>query len=438
MDQLVDITLKSGLIPQVVMEFPGITVGGGFSGTSGESSSYKYGFFENTVSWIEIVLANGEVTTASATINSDLFEGAAGSFGTLGVTTLLEVKLIDAKSFVELTYLPVQSASEAVKQIEHATEDPTHHDYVDGMLFSQDQGVVMTGILTDTVKDGVKIERFSRPSDQWFYRYAQKRLAADPTGQFSIAIPIVDYLFRYDRGAFWGGMWAFKYFLTPFNRITRYVLDPFMHARVMFHALHASGFAKQYIVQDIGFPSSTVTDFIDYLDENFAFYPLWLCPLRKGHKIPLHPRAVSGSSDSPLSKEMVLNVGIWGPGPKNHADFITVNRDVERKTRELSGLKCLYARAYYTEDEFWEVYDRQWYEAVRTKYDANSLPNVYDKIKVDLSTVPTAATGIWSHWPLAQVPGFWDIWPTAGIYGVLKAFIGLYSPFGKDYILAKG
>lgn len=42
MDSLVEATLHYGLIPPVVMEFPGITVGGGFAGTSGESSSFRY------------------------------------------------------------------------------------------------------------------------------------------------------------------------------------------------------------------------------------------------------------------------------------------------------------------------------------------------------------------------------------------------------------
>ncbi|KHO10864.1 hypothetical protein MAA_11545 [Metarhizium robertsii ARSEF 23] len=41
MDELVDATLAHGLVPPVVMEFPGITAGGGFSGTSGESSSFR-------------------------------------------------------------------------------------------------------------------------------------------------------------------------------------------------------------------------------------------------------------------------------------------------------------------------------------------------------------------------------------------------------------
>jgi delta24-sterol reductase len=38
MDRLVQTTLKYGLIPPVVMELPGITVGGGYAGTPGESS----------------------------------------------------------------------------------------------------------------------------------------------------------------------------------------------------------------------------------------------------------------------------------------------------------------------------------------------------------------------------------------------------------------
>ncbi|CAK7234496.1 hypothetical protein SEUCBS140593_008961 [Sporothrix eucalyptigena] len=40
MDALVAATIAHGLVPLVVMEFPGITAGGGFSGTSGESSSF--------------------------------------------------------------------------------------------------------------------------------------------------------------------------------------------------------------------------------------------------------------------------------------------------------------------------------------------------------------------------------------------------------------
>src|SRR4051794_29607608 len=56
MDRLVEATLPYGLIPPVVMEFPGITAGGGYSGTSAESSSFRHGFFDRTVNWVEMVL----------------------------------------------------------------------------------------------------------------------------------------------------------------------------------------------------------------------------------------------------------------------------------------------------------------------------------------------------------------------------------------------
>ena len=114
MDRLVEATLPYGLVPPVVMEFPGITVGGGFAGTAGESSGFKYGFFDRIVNWIEIVLPNGEVVTASPNERQDLFHGAAGSFGTLGVTTLLEVQLVESVTpFLVLVRCDTSSSTSA-------------------------------------------------------------------------------------------------------------------------------------------------------------------------------------------------------------------------------------------------------------------------------------------------------------------------------------
>lgn len=57
MDALVEATLKLGYIPKVVPEFPGITVGGAFHGTPGESSSWKYGMFDRIADSVEMILA---------------------------------------------------------------------------------------------------------------------------------------------------------------------------------------------------------------------------------------------------------------------------------------------------------------------------------------------------------------------------------------------
>ncbi|TEY40695.1 hypothetical protein BOTCAL_0427g00080 [Botryotinia calthae] len=427
MDSLVTETLRYGLVPPVVMEFPGITTGGGFAGTSGESSSFKYGFFDRTVNWIEMVLANGEIVSASKDVNSDLFYGAASSFGTLGVTTLIELQLIEAKTYVELTYINIQSMAQGIQKIEEISKDP-NVDYLDGILFSKEAGVICSGRLVDERIPNTQVQCFTRNSDPWFYLHA-KKVHDKSSGSVTEMIPLVDYLFRYDRGGFWVARYAFRYFITPFNHFTRRLLDYFMHTRVMYHALHQSGLSKKYIIQDVAIPYPRSTEFVEYLDKDFGQWPIWLCPLRQ-----------SGiSSDSPLgllaerkenspTPNMLLNFGVWGPGPNNRDAFVSWNRKFEHKVRELGGQKWLYAHAYYTEKEFDEIYNRKEYDALRAKYYATHLPSIYDKVKVDIDSEQEKLQASWSLWLLAI---FWSIWPLGGLYGVYKAFLG------GDYLLPK-
>jgi len=110
--------LSTGLVPPVIPEFPGITVGGAFSGTAAASSSFKYGYFDRAVNWVEIVLADGERVKASNTELLDLFSGIVGGFGTLGVTTLFEIKLVPA------TISTIRKCADDVK-----------YDFVDGIIF---------------------------------------------------------------------------------------------------------------------------------------------------------------------------------------------------------------------------------------------------------------------------------------------------------------
>jgi hypothetical protein len=425
MDQLVDAVMPFGLLPPVVMEFPGITVGGGFAGTAGESSGFKYGFFDSTVNWIEIVQANGEVVKASRTEYSDLFHAAAGTMGTLGVTTLLEISLIDAQPYVEMTYHPTSTIEEATTTMAAATKDHTN-DYIDGITFSRTRSVIITGRLTSAQPTAqIPLQPFSRAVDPWFYIHVDRstRSSLDPV---KFLTPTRDYLFRYDRGAFWTGKYAYQYFLTPFNRITRWALDYFMHTRVMYHALHASGHASKYIVQDLLLPNEGVEPFIEFCQQRFGFYPLWLCPLKRGQEVAMRPRLISGEKTDSKDPPSFVNIGVWGPGPTNYADFVRVNRELEHKVRSLGGIKWLYAQGYYTQDEFWDIYDRKWYEAIREKYHATYLPTVYEKVNVDLSVLERQKG--WGEWARGVV---WDTWPFSGVYGVLKTLVE------SDYLLKK-
>lgn len=372
---------------------------------------------------IEIVLASGEVVTASGTERPDLRAGAAGSCGTLGVVTRLEMQLVEAKTYVELTYFPFKNVEDAIHMIKDQT-DNTSIDYLDGIIFSLSSTVVMSGKLTDRADHGACIQRFTRAHDQWFYRHVEK-LFPRHGGPVTELIPLTDYLFRYDRGGFWGGMHAFKYFMAPFNRITRCALDYFMHTRVMYHALHKSGLANQAIIQDLALPFSRATEFVMYLDSNTTFYPLWLCPVRLSSQVKGQPRRSFYVGRELSPDDILLNVGVWGLGPKDPDKFVDLNRGLERKVRDLSGVKCLYAHAYYTEEEFWEIYDHGYYNSLRQKYHATSLPTVYDKVKVDITKQTQQGLSLIQQLLVL----FWNIWPFSGIYGVLCA------AFGGDYLL---
>ncbi len=408
------------------MEFPKITVGGGFAGTAGESSSFKHGLFDQTIHRIEIVLADGEVVEASKDHRPDLLHAAAGSFGTFGVITMLEIQLVEAKQYVELTYSRVDSMEEAITGIELLTED-TSIDYLEGIMFGLNTGVIISGRRTDGPDSSLLCTRYTRAQDPWFCLRAEDILGEEDD-DFRELVPLKDYIFRYDRGTFWGGKYAFEYFLTPLNAFTRWLLDGFMRTDVMYHALHKSHIADECIVQDIAFPYTTTEQFVKYVHRALGFYPLWLCPLKMEEDISLRPRNIAVFAPNARSPGMMINVGLWGPGPRQYDKFIEMNRDIERKTAELGGLKCFYAQAFYTEAEFWNLYDKQWYDAVRSKYKASELPTVYEKVNVDLSKRVHTRDQNWQAWAYEK---FKEQWPIRGVYGVLQTFLG------REYLLAK-
>jgi len=408
MDELVRATLQHNLVPPVVPEFPGITVGGGYAGTAGESSSFKYGFLDAIIDRIEIVLGDGRVLEADDIDSPDLFYGAAGTLGTLGVLTKLHVRLIEAKAFVKVTYNSVRSFAQAIEKIENVIQLEIQNDFVDGILFGAERGVIITGRLTDDAS-GQTITRFTRRRDPWFYLHVDRISKRADEKPVTECIPLVDYLFRYDRGGFWVGRFAFDYFHLPFSRILRYIFDRYLHTRTMYHALHESGLSTQFVIEDLATPLPNSLSFLEYLDTKFKLYPLWLCPLKFG------PVGIAPKYMAPKDHPMLLNVGLWGPGPKKFDDYVRINRELELKVAELKGTKWLYAQMFYTEDEFWKIYDRKSYDELRARHSASQLPSVFDKVKH--SDVPREPKGKLEKWK-REVISFW-VFP--GLYGLWKA-----------------
>lgn len=246
-----------------------------------------------------------------------------------------------------------------------------------------------------------------------YYLHVRNLLDKASTPKVEV-VPIVDYLFRYDRGAFWTGRYVFTYFAVPFLFIFRWLLDPLMRTKVLYHGLHENGMAQDNIIQDITLPISKVRDFVSWTDQHLGIYPLWLCPFRKRSqgRMFFQPRRLQELEGD----QQLLNVGLWGPRLPDPSNFVAENRRLERKVEELGGMKWLYAHCHYSETDFWRVYDKTWYDALRTKYNAEYLPSVYEKTKFDWGAEDRAIQGSWLRWLFSFV---WWIWPIPGIYGII-------------------
>jgi delta24-sterol reductase len=134
-------------------------------------------------------------------------------------------------------------------------------------------------------------------------------------------------------------------------------------------------------------------------------------------------KSEDGTASKDGNGDLTLNFGVWGPTDPTPAAVRTTNRDLEEKLRELRGMKVPYAANYYNEAEFWNLYDRQKYNALRKRWHAEALPNMFDKVRrreVDENEgggpVPV------SH-PLTWKESILQIWPLGGLYQI---FHGLF------------
>ena len=119
-------------------------------------------------------------------------------------------------------------------------------------------------------------------------------------------------------------------------------------------------------------PIGRTAEFVDWFLDNVPIEPIWLCPLRlRGDaEWPLYPIA---------GHHTYVNIGFWSSVPAGSEEGET-NRLIEEKVSELDGHKSLYSDAYYSPDEFNELYGGETYDTVKKAYDPDSrLLDLYAK-----------------------------------------------------------
>lgn len=371
MDKLVKATLEYGLLPPVVMEFPGITAGGAVNGATLEASSYKYGQFNDNCSEFELVLGNGEIIHATEKENTDLFYGLSDSYGSLGLLTCIKVKLVPTAPFVRTVFTPTGSYKPTVQQLLENVKKK-EADFIDSIVFSPNTSVVITGYFHKEKNE--KTETFSKASDEWFFEKAKN--VAKKGEQYEELIPILDFLFRYNRGAYWMGDYAFSVLRLPNDRLTRFVLNPFMNTRKLYDGLHDLNISQNYFIQDFYCPQEKTLEFLEESEVKLNIFPIWLCPIK--------PTSTAQKlSPSFIDSKMLIDIGIWGQSKEYLKNTIELNQYFEDYAKKVKARKMLYAHAYYSEEEFWQIYDSTWYKKLRKKYYAEEIfPDVWEKTHV--------------------------------------------------------
>jgi Delta24-sterol reductase len=253
----------------------------------------------------------------------------------------------------------------------------------------------------------------------WWYETLQDRISSNNNEQDSIYVPVRDYLFRYERGAFWmarpmefswQAILANPLLVGPFLaswRVLRPVVGRWFTATRLyrlFHAVDATAAAETFVLQDSYMPGpDNATALVEYIRTNIPVtVPLWLCPVKRPlSEQPLSPsglqqRRRSDDDDASPEKDgdgILVNVALWGR-VSNHGG-IQYTAALEHAMLELGGRKMLYsvspASTMTSRDLYHHHVDGEAYRRLRQTYHAKGVwPALHEKLRIPVAQLDKA------------------------------------------------
>jgi len=353
---LVKATLRYNLVPLVVPELKTITIGGAVAGCSIESMSYKYGGFHDTCLEYEIITAKGEVLTCTPdNENKLIFQMAHGTFGTLGIISKLTFRLVPAKKFVQVTYEKYETLEDYKAAIwKHFKAKDV--DFMDGIIHSPALYVLSVGTFVD--------EAPYTHSYDWmrvYYKSTKKRKMDH--------LKTADYFFRYDKGVTTA---------HPKTFLGRLIFGKFIGSAELLRIaekLHKIIPPSTIpVTLDVFIPFSKVSRFMEWYRQEVNFFPLWCVPYRCARKYEW----ISKDFWRKTEDDLFLDLAIYGMKKRGGKNYYRV---LEEGLMELGGLKTLISTNYYTEPDFWKIWNKENYDAVKAKTDPkNIFRDLYTKM----------------------------------------------------------
>ncbi len=368
---LADATLPHGTMPAVVPQLKSITLGGAVAGVGIESSSFRHGLVHDTIVALEVLTGDGRILVCTPQNEyRDLFFGFPNSYGTLGYALAVTARTTPVRPFVALEHVRYRAADACFAAVARHSDD-SQLDFLDGVVFAPDEIYLTLGRFA---ADAPYTSDYT--FERIYYRSVRERN--------SDFLTVRDYLWRWDTDWFWCSKNVGAQHPLVRRLLGRGRLNSITYQRIMRWnsrwglsrgLSRLSRLHPEAVIQDVDIPLDRATEFLAFLHREIGILPIWLCPIRA-------PAAAAPFTLYALRPGTpYINFGFWDvvrdrePHPPGYR-----NRMIERKVAELGGLKGLYSDSYYTEDEFWKIFDRAAYAALKSRYDPDgAFPDLYSK-----------------------------------------------------------
>jgi FAD/FMN-containing dehydrogenase len=368
---LADATLAQGTMPAVVPQLKSITLGGAVAGVGIEATSFRHGLVHDAIVAMDILTGDGRLVTCTAdNEHRDLFLAFPNSYGTLGYALVLTMRTLPVKRYVRVDHTRHSQAERFFAELAARCADPGV-DFVDGVAFARGELVLSAARFVDEAPyaSDYTFERI-------YYRSLRERSVDFLTTR--------DYLWRWDTDWFWcsknvGAQHPLLRRLFGRERLNSITYQKIMRWNTRWHATTAlnrlRGIHTESVIQDVDIPIARAAEFLDFLHAEVGLLPIWICPIRA-------PDPRGTATLYPLPRDTLsVNFGFWDVvSSRERRPPGFVNRKIERKVSDVGGVKSLYSDSYFDEDEFWSIYNRRAYEAVKRRYDPEGrLGDLYAK-----------------------------------------------------------
>jgi len=117
---------------------------------------------------------------------------------------------------------------------------------------------------------------------------------------------------------------------------------------------------------DVFIPFSKAGEFMDWYRREINFFPLWCVPYKRVREYEW----IASDFIKKTNDELFLDLAIYGMKRKGDKNYYKIMED---ELMDIGALKTLISNNYYTESDFWKVWNKENYDRVKKVTDPTTF-----------------------------------------------------------------